>query len=208
MNQDNPAGTSDQALEEPLVQVQNVEPESDAHNHGDAGVNVGIQSFAGINASRNESKAFGNDESRGSIVEENELPRTASESASENVLSEARRELSKSQGEKKYANEFAQKQHSVAVFSKPESGPKGMPPEGKTYIFPREDNLYKKKQSLPYDEVQTKVWRDRPSERKKEQGKEWLVYMLVGLVSGTVAYGMIVTEEFLLKMQVVVIRTV
>lgn len=73
-----------------------------------------------------------------------------------------------------------------------------MPPEGKTLEFPREDNLYKKKQSLPYDEVQTKVWRDRPTMRKKEQAKEWLVYMLVGLISGSVAYCMIVSEEQLL----------
>ena len=43
---------------------------------------------------------------------------------------------------------------------------------------------------------------------KMEQGKEWLVYMLVGFVSGTVAYCMITTEEFLLNMQVLVIQTV
>lgn len=43
---------------------------------------------------------------------------------------------------------------------------------------------------------------------KMEQGKEWLVYMLIGFVSGTVAYGMISTEEFLLNMQVLVIQTV
>jgi hypothetical protein len=37
---------------------------------------------------------------------------------------------------------------------------------------------------------------------------EWFIYMMVGFVSGTVAYGMICTEEFLLKMQVVVINRV
>jgi hypothetical protein len=35
---------------------------------------------------------------------------------------------------------------------------------------------------------------------KMEQAKEWFVYMMVGFVSGTVAYGMICTEEFLLHM--------
>ena len=44
--------------------------------------------------------------------------------------------------------------------------------------------------------------------RKMEQAKEWLVYMLVGFISGTVAFGMITTEEFLLDMQVLVIQTV
>jgi hypothetical protein len=33
---------------------------------------------------------------------------------------------------------------------------------GKTFIFPREDNIFKKKESIPYDEVQTQVWRERP----------------------------------------------
>ena len=41
-----------------------------------------------------------------------------------------------------------------------------------------------------------------------EQAKEWLVYMLVGFISGTVAFCMITTEEFLLDMQVLVIQTV
>jgi hypothetical protein len=98
------------------------------------------------------------------------------------------------------AKSFKLKQQSVAVFAQKDTGPKAKPPEGKTYIFPREDNMYKKKQSLPYDEVQTKVWRDRPKMAKMEQAKEWFVYMMVGFVSGTVAYAMICTEEFLLKM--------
>jgi len=42
--------------------------------------------------------------------------------------------------------------------------------------------------------------------RKKEQAKEWLVYMLIGFVSGTVAFCMITAEEWLLKAQVIVIR--
>jgi hypothetical protein len=49
------------------------------------------------------------------------------------------------------------------VYIKKDIGPKSMPPEGKTYIFPREDNVFKKKQSIAYDEVQCKIWRDRPS---------------------------------------------
>ena len=29
---------------------------------------------------------------------------------------------------------------------------------GKTLKFPRKDNMYKKKESLPYDEVHSLVW--------------------------------------------------
>ena len=38
----------------------------------------------------------------------------------------------------------------------------GMSPVGKTLKFPRRDNLFKKKESLPYDEVQSLVWQTRP----------------------------------------------
>jgi len=34
---------------------------------------------------------------------------------------------------------------------------------GKTCVFPRRDNIYKKKESLPYDEALTNVWRERPT---------------------------------------------
>jgi len=33
-----------------------------------------------------------------------------------------------------------------------------MSPVGKTLNFPRRDNIYKKKESLPYDEVQSLIW--------------------------------------------------
>ena len=33
--------------------------------------------------------------------------------------------------------------------------PRGMPPAGRTLAFPRKDNMYKKKESIPYDEAQT-----------------------------------------------------
>ena len=31
---------------------------------------------------------------------------------------------------------------------------------GKTLIFPREDNLYMKKESIGYDEAYTKIWQE------------------------------------------------
>ena len=33
--------------------------------------------------------------------------------------------------------------------------PVAMPSMGKTYSFPREDNIFKGKESIPYDELQT-----------------------------------------------------
>jgi len=37
-------------------------------------------------------------------------------------------------------------------FKAADGAPKGMPAVGHTTNFPREDNLYRKKESLPYDE--------------------------------------------------------
>jgi hypothetical protein len=36
---------------------------------------------------------------------------------------------------------------------------------GKTLIFPREDNMFKKKESIGYDESSTKIWMERPRRR-------------------------------------------
>ena len=72
-----------------------------------------------------------------------------------------------------------------------------MPAVGKTFIFPREDNVFKKKESLPYDEIQTQVWIERPKERQKEHLKEWLAYILLGLGIGSTAFLMSSLEEFL-----------
>ena len=48
------------------------------------------------------------------------------------------------------------------------TGPVAMAAVGKTLIFPRIDNIYKKKESLPFDEVNSLVWQDRPRQRKRE----------------------------------------
>jgi hypothetical protein len=34
--------------------------------------------------------------------------------------------------------------------------------KGKTMIFPRKDTIFKKKESLPFDETSSLVWVDRP----------------------------------------------
>ena len=74
-----------------------------------------------------------------------------------------------------------------------------MPALGKTKEFPRVDNYYTKKESLPYDESQTKIWRNRERRYSREKFKEWVAYCLVGVLCGTVAFGMIRLEEFLLE---------
>jgi chloride channel 7 len=77
--------------------------------------------------------------------------------------------------------------------------PQGMPGKGRTTIFPRIDNLYKKKESLPYDEAQTLVWVNRPHEHTKEALKEWLAYALMGIAVGLTAFIMKIMEEAILE---------
>ena len=73
-----------------------------------------------------------------------------------------------------------------------------MPTVGKTKSFPRVDNFYQKKESLPYDEAQTKLWVNREKNYGKEKLMEWIAYAIVGLLCGTVAFIMILMEEKLL----------
>ena len=40
---------------------------------------------------------------------------------------------------------FEEKRNSTSVYAKKDTGPKAMPAAGKTWIFPREDNMFKKK---------------------------------------------------------------
>lgn len=40
--------------------------------------------------------------------------------------------------------------------------PIAMIPKGFTNVFPREDNLFTLKEGMPYDEIYTKVWAERP----------------------------------------------
>jgi len=75
--------------------------------------------------------------------------------------------------------------------------PIGMSAVGKTLIFPREDNIYKGKESIGYDEINTKVWVDRPKQRQKEHLKEWLAYILLGFFLGIAAFMMATLEESL-----------
>ena len=73
--------------------------------------------------------------------------------------------------------------------------PKGMSAVGKTMVYPREDTIFKSKESLPYDEVESLVWVDRPRQKRVEHTKMWFAHFLVGLFVGIVAFIMVIFEE-------------
>ena len=77
--------------------------------------------------------------------------------------------------------------------------PKGMSALGHTTVFPREDNLYMSKESIPYDEEQSKVWKDRPV-FKNEALKEWMAYAVIGFLVVTIGIFMKIAEEGLLEL--------
>ena len=77
------------------------------------------------------------------------------------------------------------------------SKPVSMPSIGKTLKFPREDNVFKGKESIPYDEASTIIWRERPRLfTKRENLMEWKAYFYIGILIGTIACLMTQIEEF------------
>ena len=82
--------------------------------------------------------------------------------------------------------------------AKPQSGgPVTMPSVGHTLVFPRTDTAYKKKESLPFDEMYSNVWKKRPRNEKNEKVRSWLAFVLAGLLIGLTAFCMSQLEEFL-----------
>ena len=75
--------------------------------------------------------------------------------------------------------------------------PTPMPAAGHTLEFPRRDNMYKKKESLPYDEVYSNVWKSRPRDYKGENCRKWLVFAMAGFLIGVTAFLMSQLEDFL-----------
>jgi len=74
-----------------------------------------------------------------------------------------------------------------------------MPGKGHTTEFPRKDNMYKKKESLPFDEAYSLIWINRPYNETQEAFKEWFAHMLIGVSVGFVAFLMKIMEENLLE---------
>lgn len=63
-----------------------------------------------------------------------------------------------------------------------------MIPKGFTDTFPREDNLYTLKEGMPYDEIYTKVWAERPRNILCEEFKYWFAFVTLGTLVGCVGF--------------------
>lgn len=70
-----------------------------------------------------------------------------------------------------------------------------MPSEGRTLEFPRKDNAYENKDSIPLDEYQSQIWLERPQDEFKENSKEWFAMALVGVSVGSMAFLLEELEE-------------
>lgn len=81
----------------------------------------------------------------------------------------------------------------------PVEKPVSMSPIGHTIEFPRKDNVYKKKEALPFDEFDSLVWRRAFRNDWKENIKQWFVYMIAGTCVGITAFGMDKLEELLVN---------
>jgi hypothetical protein len=66
---------------------------------------------------------------------------------------------------------------------------------GYTKVFPREDNIFKKKDSLAFEESKALIWTDRPEHKLKERFLEILAYFLLAFAVGTIAFLMSHVEE-------------
>lgn len=75
-----------------------------------------------------------------------------------------------------------------------------MPNFGTTIAFPRRDNVYKKFNSLPYDEVESIIWKQREhDERSGDEFRMWIAHAITGLVIGVTAFVMDRLEEALVN---------
>lgn len=86
-----------------------------------------------------------------------------------------------------------------AKAKEPEEKPVPMSYIGHTLEFPRKDNVYKKKEALPFDEAHSLVWKRAFRNDWKENLKHWLVYMIAGAMIGITAFGMDKLEELLVN---------
>jgi hypothetical protein len=70
------------------------------------------------------------------------------------------------------------------------AAPVAMPAVGHTLEFPRKDTAYKKKESLPFDECYSNVWKNRPRNEARENAAKWLAFVLAGIAIGVTAFAM------------------
>jgi hypothetical protein len=72
-----------------------------------------------------------------------------------------------------------------------------MSPVGIETTWPRKDNVYKHKQSLNYQDLESRVWLHREPGRW-ETHIEYAAYIVLGLMIGLTAFVMDILEEFLI----------
>ena len=70
---------------------------------------------------------------------------------------------------------------------------------GHTLVFPRKDNVYKKKEALPFDEINSNVWKRAFRNDWKENLKQWVIYITCGIIVGLTAFCMASLEELLVN---------
>ena len=73
-----------------------------------------------------------------------------------------------------------------------------MPAWGKTREFPRKDNMFKNKESLAFEEVNSLVWKDRAVVKWEEYFKEWIAHFLIGVIVGSIAFSLTLLEDGLI----------
>jgi hypothetical protein len=69
---------------------------------------------------------------------------------------------------------------------------------GHDTVFPRKDNVFKKKESLPFDEAQTIVWKERKKENHEDFWR-WMGFIVAGFFTGFTAFCMDKVEDFLIE---------
>ena len=68
-----------------------------------------------------------------------------------------------------------------------------MGPKGIELVFPRVDNVFTHKESLNFDDYQSRVWQTRKS-GDYDKMKEYGAFILLGFFVGIVGFGMDVLE--------------
>jgi H+/Cl- antiporter ClcA len=77
-----------------------------------------------------------------------------------------------------------------------------MPSLGHTSEFPRRDNAYRQKNSLPFDEIQTQIMKNRPRNRRREAITEWVLMAFIGFFTGIIGFIMKIMEEEIIGLAV------
>jgi len=69
-----------------------------------------------------------------------------------------------------------------------------MDPRFSLKLYPRKDNVYKGKPSLDFVAIGARVYIDR-RKGKCEGFNRWVIHAIIGIVVGTIAFGMGFVEE-------------